>query len=90
MWWHPLSGADGIALKDGKLFLAFDAAAFVITPGSEGWLHAEVESLEDMDTHGGVTAFMVADGRLFATNGQAPRFVLGRSPDPAAIWEVAH
>jgi sugar lactone lactonase YvrE len=84
---HPFSGADGIELVDGELYVAFDAAAFRLRALSDDWTRAEVERL-DVQTHGGLTAIVAADGTLYGSNGQAPEYVLGSTPDPARIWDL--
>lgn len=75
---HIVSGADGIRLLGGRLYVAFDRRIMRLT-SQDDWRTATVESARAPQERG-VTAIVVARGGLYAANGQTARFLLGLRP----------
>jgi sugar lactone lactonase YvrE len=74
------SGADGIRLLDGALYVAFDRWLMRVTPDDPSWAAAAVSSKRLSTMEYGVTALAEAEGDLYAANGQTAMFLLGLRP----------
>ena len=83
---RPFAGADGLELHNGHMYLAFDEKVMRLTPNDD-WSIIDREAFR-VDSHGGVTAIVSAEGALFGFNGQAPEFIFGDTPVPPAIWRI--
>lgn len=81
-----LNGADDVVLLDGKLYVTLVDRLMTVTPDDDSWASATVAAAEIED--GGTTGLVVADGRIFAANGQAVEFTFGQEPAPFWIRSV--
>jgi sugar lactone lactonase YvrE len=74
-----LAGADGMAYRDGSVYVAFTSVLIRVTPSFSDWSQATSE-YEDVPS--GMTDVISTPGGLYLLNGQAIRFALGNDPDP--------
>lgn len=75
----PLSGADGMTLVDGELYVAFTTRLARVTPTLPDW--SEATSVIE-DAPGGLTDVVLTPGGLYLQNGQSVTFALGAAPEP--------
>ena len=74
-----LAGADGMAYRDGSVYVAFTSVLIRVTPSFADWSQA---TSEHEDVPSGMTDVLSTPGGLYLLNGQAVRFALGSEPDP--------
>ncbi|MEM6954273.1 MAG: hypothetical protein AAF645_01255 [Myxococcota bacterium] len=74
------TGADGIdPLSDGSVVVVFTSKLMHITPTTDDWMNAELESMDVAPT---MTDVIVANDQAYLLNGQALEFALGVDPVP--------
>lgn len=77
-----LSGADGMTLHDGKVYVVFSSELVEITPTLGDWSTA---SAREVSLPNGLTDVVSTPDGLFLLNGQAVGYALERDPDPFAL-----
>jgi sugar lactone lactonase YvrE len=74
-----LSGADDIVLWNGELWVAMVDRLFRVLPADATWTSGTATmAVLDVD---GVTGLVLAEDRIYGTNGQAVSFSFGVAPD---------
>lgn len=81
----PLSGADGMVLRDGVAYVAFTSELHRVTPTFADWSAARTESV---DVPGGQTDVIDTPGGLYLLDGQAVDFAFGRDPRPSLLRRI--
>ena len=81
-----LNGADDAVFLDGTLYVTLVDELMTVVPDDDSWSSAQVTSAPLAD--GGVTGLTVAEGQLYASNGQAVEFTLSQPAAPFWIRRV--
>jgi sugar lactone lactonase YvrE len=75
----PLSGADGMDVRNGSVYVAFSSKLVRAIPRAADWAEADTTST---DIAAGMTGVINTPDGLFLLNGQSIRFALKQETDP--------
>ena len=80
-----LAGADGSTLLESTLYVTFPNEVMRLVPTDADWMAATVQSAP---AGPGLAALTVANGDIYATNGQSVAFVTNQPPEPFMIKKI--